>query len=118
MPMTGLAELQCRGRMTWAEGEPGWVAVPDDVMKAFAEDGFEECKREITTSRRDRRPTGGLWQGLNRATGSVVSAIWVAPATQRRALVFIAIDGRLITWTTPPPGNPTVRPGRDDRRDS
>ncbi len=116
--MSGLTQLQDQGGMTWAEREPGWVAMPDDVMKALVEDGFEECKREITTSRPDRRPTGGLWQGLNRATGSVASAIWVAPATQHRALVFIAIDGRSITWTTPTPGNLAMSPDGDEGRDS
>jgi len=50
----------------------------------------------MTTSRRDLRPAGGVWQGVNGITGSVASAIWVAHATQRQALVFIEIDGELI----------------------
>jgi len=79
--------------MTWTEPERGWVAVPDEVVAALTRAGFEECKREMTTSRRDLRPAGGVWQGVNRLTGSVASAIWVARATQRRALVFIDIDG-------------------------
>ena len=93
MQVSGLAELHDQGRMTWTEEEHGWVAVADEVLRALAGVGFEECKREITTSRRDLRPAGGVWQGVNRATGSVASAIWVARATQRQALLFIEIDG-------------------------
>jgi len=94
--VSGLAELHDQGRMTWTEREHGWVAVPDEVVKALSEGGFEECKRETTTSRRDLRPAGGVWQGVNRITGSVASAIWVARATQRHAIVFIEIDGELV----------------------
>ena len=42
--MSGLAQLQDQGRMTWAEREPGWVARPDDVMEALGQDGFEEAR--------------------------------------------------------------------------
>jgi hypothetical protein len=94
--VSALADLHGQGRMTWTEPERGWVAVPDDVVAALARAGFEECKRETTTSRRDLRPAGGVWQGVNRLTGSVASAIWVARATQRHALVFIEVDGELI----------------------
>jgi len=90
---SALADLHSQGRMTWTEPERGWVAVPDEVVGALGRAGFEECKREMTTSRRDLRPAGGVWQGVNRLTGSVASAIWVARATQRHALVFIDIDG-------------------------
>ena len=96
MQVSALGELHDHGRMTWTEREHGWVAVPDEVVEALAQGGFEECKREMTTSRRDLRPAGGVWQGVNRLTGSVASAIWVARATQRQALVFIEIDGELI----------------------
>ena len=82
--------------MTWTEPEHGWVAVADEVLQALARGGFHECKHEMTTSRRDLRPAGGVWQGVNRMTGSVASAIWVARGTQRRALVFIEIDGELV----------------------
>jgi len=92
-PMNGLSELREQGRMTWMEEEHGWVAAPEDVVKALSNDGFEECKREMTTSRRDRRPAGGVWQGLNTRTGSVASAIWVNRPTWPQAIVFIAIDG-------------------------
>ena len=96
MLVGALVDLHDQGRMTWAEREHGWVAVPDEVLEAFARVGFQECKREITTSRRDLRPAGGVWQGVNRITGSVAAAIWVARATQRQALVFVEIDGELI----------------------
>jgi hypothetical protein len=91
--VSALADLHGQGRMTWTEPERGWVAVPDEVVAALARGGFEECKLEMTTSRRDLRPAGGVWQGVNRLTGSVASGIWVARATQRDALVFIDIDG-------------------------
>ncbi|TMQ24411.1 MAG: hypothetical protein E6K82_08835 [Candidatus Rokuibacteriota bacterium] len=96
MPVGALVDLHDQGRMTWTEREHGWVAVPDEVLEALARGGFQECKREMTTSRRDLRPAGGVWQGVNRTTGSVASAIWVARATQCQALVFVEIDGELI----------------------
>jgi hypothetical protein len=94
--MSALDQLHDQGRMTWTERERGWVAVPDDVVDALAQGGFEECKHEMTTSRRDLRPAGGVWQGVNRITGSVASAIWVARAPEPQALVFIEIDGELL----------------------
>ncbi|PYM04054.1 MAG: hypothetical protein DMD82_15485, partial [Candidatus Rokuibacteriota bacterium] len=51
--MTGLNELRERGMMTWIEQEHGWVAAPEEIVKAFSKDGFEECDRETTTGRRD-----------------------------------------------------------------
>jgi hypothetical protein len=91
--MSELDGLRRDGRMTWMEPEGGWMAAPDEIVGAFAKDGFEECKREMTTSRRDRRPAGGVWQGLNTCSGSVASAIWVNRAASRQAIVFITIDG-------------------------
>jgi hypothetical protein len=88
-----LDELRGRGGMDWVEDEQGWVAAPEDVMGALSKDGFDECKRETTTSRRDTRPAGGVWQGVNRDTGSVASAIWVNRPTAPHAVVFITIDG-------------------------
>ena len=96
MQVSGLTEPRDQARMTWTEREQGWVAVPDEVVTSRARGGFEECKRATTTSRRDLRPAGGVWQGVNQATGSVASAIWVARATQRQALMFIEIDGELV----------------------
>ena len=93
----GLDELRGRGGMGWVEKENGWLATPDDVMGALSKDGFAECKHETTTSRRDTRPVGGLWQGVNKDTGSVASAIWVNRATWPQAVVFITIDGVAVT---------------------
>ena len=92
-PMHGLDELEAQGRMTWIEARHGWVAAPDDVVEALSKDGFEECKRETTSSRQDLQPAGGVWQGVNPATGSVASMVWVNQPRRARALVFIAIDG-------------------------
>src|SRR3989449_7567627 len=59
--------------MTWIAQEHRWVATPEDIVTTLSNDGFEECKREMTTSRRDLRPAGGVWQGVNPRTGSVAS---------------------------------------------
>src|SRR5438132_13130598 len=83
--------------MTWTEQEHGWVAAPEESVKARAKDGFEECKRETTTSRRDLRPAGGVWQGVNPRTGSVASAIWVTRPPWDQAIVFVSIDGESLT---------------------
>ncbi len=91
--MTGLNDLRDQGRMTWTAGEHGWVAAPEEIVKALSKDGFEECKREMTTSRRDLRPAGGVWQGVNARTGTVASAIWVNRPGWQQAIVFIEIDG-------------------------
>ena len=96
MQVSTLVNLHDQGRMTWTEQEHGWVAIPEDVLEALTRGGFHECKREITTSRRDLRAAGGVWQGVNRITGSVASAIWVARATERQALIFIEIDGATV----------------------
>ena len=91
--MNGLSELREQGRMTWIEQEHGWVAVPEEIVHALSTDGFEECKRESTTSRRDLRPAGGVWQGVDTRTGSVASAIWVNRPAGHQAIVFVDIDG-------------------------
>ena len=67
--MNGLDELRGHGRMSWIEAEQGWVAVPEEIVSALSRDGFAECKRAVTTSRRDSRPAGGVWQGINPGTG-------------------------------------------------
>ena len=91
--LSGLDELRTDGRMTWIAAESGWIAAPEEIVKALAREGFEECKRALTTSRRDGRPAGGVWQGLNNRTGSVASAIWVNRAAWPQAIVFITVDG-------------------------
>jgi len=92
-PVNALQELREKGGMTWITEEHGWVAMLEDILTALSNDGFEECKREMTTSRRDSQPAGGLWQGINRHTGSVASTIWVNRPTGPGAIVFITIDG-------------------------
>ncbi len=88
-----LNELHETGRLQWIDREHAWSACPDEVVDALANDGFQEYKRETTRSRRDRVPTGGVWQGLNAATGAVASAIWITREHAAVALVFIDIDG-------------------------
>jgi len=100
--MTGLNDLREQRLMTWSEQEHGWIGTPDAILGALAHDGYDECKRATTTSRRDCRAAGGIWQGVNRRSGSVASAIWVTRPTARDALMFIEIDGE-----------PVARPGRE-----
>jgi len=99
--MTGLEELRALGRMTWITAERGWAAVPEDVVIALARDGFQECKRATTTSRRDRRPTGGVWEGLDARSGCVASAIWVTRRAPPEAIMFIAVDGESLEGAPP-----------------
>ena len=90
--MTGLNALREQRQMTWSEGEHGWVGMPGAILDALTSDGYDECRRETTTSHPDGRSAGGVWQGVNRLTGSGAAAIWVMrPAAD--ALVFIEIDG-------------------------
>jgi len=101
--MNGLHELRGRGGMTWLEAEQGWVGAPEEIVNALSRDGFEECKREVTTSRRDSRPAGGVWQGINTRTGAVASAIWVNRLLWPQATVFITVDGEPLKGDTPSP---------------
>jgi hypothetical protein len=94
--MNAVDDLRGQGRMRWITAERGWVAAPEEIVSALSTDGFEECKREMTTSRRDSRPAGGLWQGINTRTGTVASAIWVNRLLSRQAMVFITVDGELL----------------------
>jgi hypothetical protein len=98
--MNELDELRGHGRMTWMEAEQGWVAAPDEVVNALSSDGFEECKREVTTGRRGSRPAGGVWQGINKRTGAVASARWVNRRPGPQALVFITMDGQSLKGDT------------------
>jgi hypothetical protein len=78
--------------MTWLGPARGWMAEPDEVVRALASDGFEECKREVAHGRRQWLVTGGVWQGLNRETGEVASAIWVSRADTPQPVMFIYLD--------------------------
>jgi hypothetical protein len=97
---SGLDELRGDGRMTWSEAEQGWFAAAEEVVLALSSEGFEECKREVTTSRRDSRPAGGVWQGINTRTGAVASAIWVNRLRWPQAMVFITIAGEPLRGDT------------------
>lgn len=109
--MNGLDELRKQARMIWHEGEHGWVAAPEEIVNALSSDGFDECKRETTTSSRDSRPAGGVWQGIDKRTASVASAIWVNRPASPHAIVFIAIDGKSFEQADP---NPGADPYRED----
>jgi hypothetical protein len=95
--MKGFDELREQRRMTWSDQEHGWVAAPEEILSTLSDNGFAECKRAMTTSRRDGRPAGGLWQGVDPRTGSVASAIWVTRAAWHHAIVFIEVDGESLT---------------------
>src|SRR3990172_240571 len=92
-PMTSLNELREQGQMTWSEQEQGWIGTPGKIFDALAADGFNECKREMISSRRDCRPVGGVWQGVNPLTNSVASLIWVARPAAPPAPLFLEIVG-------------------------
>jgi len=79
--------------MTWTTGGSAWVARPGEVIEALVHDGFEEYRREVARVGADLESSGGVWQGLNRETGAVASAIWVRRIAPPDALIFIDIDG-------------------------
>ena len=91
-----LNELRDHGKMQWSESERMWAGEPVDVVEALAHEGFAEYKREVARSRRDRPPTGGVWQGLDSRTGIVASAIWVHRDHGAVPIVFIEVDGELL----------------------
>jgi hypothetical protein len=101
--MRGYQALRDPARIRWIERERAWVATPEDIVEVLSSEGFEECKRE-TTSRRDRHPAGGVWQGVDTRTGSVASAVWVNHAVWLHALVFIEVDGESMTGGSDAPG--------------
>ncbi len=92
--MHHINDLRQHGRMRWLGHERGWVASPDEVVNALADEGYQEYKREEARTVRHRPSIGGVWQGLNERTGSVASAIWVNRAPTDETLVFIEIDGQ------------------------
>lgn len=94
-----LHDLLVTGRLQWDDASRAWIGPPDDVVQALSDDGFEECKRETARTPGGRPVSGGLWQGLDRRTGSVASVVWVAAAPPR-ALVFVDIDGERVRAAT------------------
>lgn len=103
--MRGFKALRDHAHITWTERERGWVAAPEDIVNVLSQEGFEECKRETTTSRRDSHPAGGVWQGVDPRTGSVASAVWVNHAAGP-PLVFIEVDGESLTGGSNARGEP------------
>jgi hypothetical protein len=59
--MTSINALREHSRITWIEQEHGWAATPEDLVTVLSTEGFEECKRELPTSRpnADRRAASG-----------------------------------------------------------
>jgi hypothetical protein len=102
--MEALNELVREGRIAWAPDAHGWLARPGDITDALAREGFAEFKADAARHRRDRTPTGGIWQGLDSRTGAVASAIWVRGAADDRAVVFVDVDGQPIKDTDPAGG--------------
>jgi hypothetical protein len=91
--LEGREEFWHDGRMTWGHEQGGWIAQPQEIVDTLSRQGYQEYKREVTRSRRDREPTGGVWQGLNAETGSVASVIWIRRGLASDVTVFIDIDG-------------------------
>jgi len=112
--MTGFNALHGHSRITWIEQEHGWAAAPEDIVTVLSNEGFEECKRETTTSRRDCQPVGGVWQGVDPRTGSVASAVWVNHAAWQHARVFIEVDGETLAGGLGRASRP-VEPHRGER---
>jgi hypothetical protein len=114
--MPGFNELRQQRRMSWIAQQHGWVAVPEEIVSALSNEGFEECTRELTTSRPDRLAAGGLWQGFDPRTGSVASATWVNRPAWHYSLVFIEVDGESLTsgeGVRGKPGSPSGRARQD-----
>lgn len=111
--MNAIRQLREDAKMTWIQEEHGWVAAPEDIVDALSSEGFVECKRATTTSRRDLRPTGGVWQGVNKSTGAVASTVWVESPSRARIIVFITIDGDALDRGAPDPGRDA---GRNETR--
>ena len=64
-----LNQLRESGRMRWMGVAQGWIAEADEVVSALARDGFEEC-RYTETRHPQSHARGGVWQGLNRSSGT------------------------------------------------
>ena len=91
--MKALRDLMNEGRIAWAPDARGWIAQPGDIVDALAREGYAEFKADAARSRRDRVPSGGIWQGLDARTGAVASAVWVRGADGGRPVVYVDVDG-------------------------
>ena len=90
---TPLRDLTAAHQTMWVEKLGGWLVSPEDLASAFIRAGFAEYRREIIRSHRDRRPLGGLWQGLDHASGRVACLLWVNNVDAGRALGFVEVNG-------------------------
>ena len=106
----GINALREHSRITWIEQEHGWAATPEDIVTVLSNEGFEECKRELPTSRRNRRPAGGPGRASNPHTGSVASAIWVNRPAWPHDIVFIEVDGESLAGGEDGCGDPWTEP--------
>jgi hypothetical protein len=95
--MDRLRELRDAGKIEWVEKMGAWAGQLDDVVRALAAEGFEECRKEVIRSRREGQAAGGLWQGLHQRTGVVASAVWFNGARARQSIVFVDVDGEPLT---------------------
>src|SRR2546427_356586 len=88
--MDRLRELRDAGKVEWIEEMAAWAGQLDDIVRALADEGFQECRKEIVRSRRDRQPAGGQgFQGGLRASGGPVSSSEARPGVFCRG----AFDG-------------------------
>lgn len=70
-----------------------WRFVVSGCPRAPGNGDVFSHRGSCVASRRDLRPAGGVWQGVNPRSGSVASVIWVTRPTGHQAIVFIDVDG-------------------------
>jgi hypothetical protein len=92
-----LNDLCERGRITWVDRERGWVGMPEEILAAFAKDGFQECTREVATGGAGDEAAGGAWRGVNPRMRSMAAVEWMVHPAATAATVFIEIDRQSIT---------------------
>jgi len=94
--MVHLDTLEREGAMYWRPQQRAWSADPSEVVRALVKDGFLEYKREVATRGRARIPGGGIWQGLDPATGTVAIVLWVMHRVPPDIHVFIEVGGQWV----------------------
>jgi hypothetical protein len=88
-----LDNLHASGTIARLEGGDGWLAEPEEIVRALVGEGFQEYKNEVVKNPRHQRAAGGMWQGLDPRTGAVASAIWINQPRTSHAIVYVDIDG-------------------------